>query len=64
MRQPLGHDSSRVQHNHLVAEGKHFFAIVGDEENRDAVMLVPLTQIADERRFRRTVQRSQWLIEQ
>ncbi len=39
-------------------------AIVGDEQNRDAVMLVPLTQVAGEKRLRRTVQRSQWLIEQ
>src|SRR6266851_5660265 len=60
---PLRHDSSCVQHNDLVAQGKHFLAIVRDEENRDTVMLVPLTQIADERRLRRTVQRSQWLIE-
>ena len=64
MRLSLRHDSSRIQHNDLVAEGKHFLAIVGDEKNRDAVMLVPLAQIADERRLRRTVQRSQWLIEQ
>src|SRR5258708_19410395 len=61
---PLRHDSSCVQHNDLVAQGKHFLAIVRDEENRDTVMLVPLTEIADERRLRRTVQRSQWLIEQ
>jgi len=64
MRLPLSHDSSRVQHDDLVAQGKHFFAIVSDEENRNAVMLIPLPQIADEQRLRRAVQRSQWLIEQ
>src|SRR5450759_1862332 len=64
MRLSLGHDSACVKHNDLIAEGKYFLAIVGDEENRDAMMLVPLTQIADERRLRRTVQRGQWLIEQ
>ena len=64
MRLPLRHDSSRVKHDDLVAEGKHFLAIMRDEENRDAVMLVPPAQIADQRRLRRTIQRSQWLIEQ
>src|ERR1700687_4903415 len=64
MRLPLRNDSSRVKHDDLVAEGKYFLAIVGDEENRDAVIMVPLTQVAHERRFRRAVQRSQWLIEQ
>src|SRR5580658_1005712 len=64
MRLPLRRDPSRVQHNDLVAQGKHFFAVVSDEENWDAVMLVPLAQIANKQRLRRTVQRSQWLIEQ
>jgi len=64
VRLPLRYDSSCVKDNDLIAEGKHFLAIVGDEENRDAVMLAPLAQIADERRLRRTVQRSQWLVEQ
>src|ERR1700694_1469914 len=64
MRLPLGHNSSRVEHNDLVAEGKDFFAIVGDEENRDAVILVPLAKIGHQRRLRWPVQRSQWLIEQ
>jgi len=64
MRLPLRHDSSRVQHNDLVAKGKHFLAIVRDEKNRDAVMQIPLAQIADERRLRRTIERSQRLIEQ
>jgi len=64
MRQPLRHDSSRVEHDDLVAEGEHFLAIVRDEENRDAVMLVPPAQISDKRRLRWTIQRSQWLIEQ
>src|ERR1700676_64308 len=64
MRSPLGHDSSGVKHNDLVAEGKHLFAIVGHEENRDAVMLVPFAKIGDERRLRRTVKRGERLIEQ
>jgi len=64
MRLPLRRDSSRVEHNNLVAESKYFLAAVGDKENRDAVMMVPLTQIADQRRSGRTIQRSQWLIEQ
>jgi len=33
-------------------------------KNRDAVMQIPLAQIADERRLRRTIERSQRLIEQ
>ena len=60
----LRDDSSRVEHNDLVAEGEHFLAIVGDEENRDAVILVPRAKIRDERRLRRTVQRGQRLIVQ
>ena len=64
MRTPLRHDSSRVQDNDLIAEGKHFLAIVRDKKNRYAVVLVPPPQIADQRRLRRTVQRSQWFIEQ
>src|SRR5271169_2558558 len=64
MRLSLGHDSSRVQHNDLVAEGKYFLAIMSNKKNRHAVMLVPLAQIADEKRLRRTVQSSQRLIEQ
>src|ERR1039458_10644599 len=49
MRLALGHYYSGVKHNDLVAEGKHFLAIVGDEENRNSVMLVPPAQIADQR---------------
>jgi hypothetical protein len=64
MRLSLRRNSSRVQHDNLVAESKYFLAAVGDKENRDAVIVVPLTQIADQRRSCRTVQRSQWLIEQ
>src|SRR5260221_2082973 len=64
MRLPLRHDSSPIKHNDFVAEGKHFFAIVSNEENRDTVILVPLTKIRDERRLRWPVQRRQWLIEQ
>src|SRR5437660_12089262 len=64
MRRALGHDSSRVKHNDLVAEGKYFFVIVSDEENRDAVILVPLTQVAHQRRLRRAVEGGQRLIEQ
>ena len=64
MRLSLRHDSSCVQHNDLVAQSKHLLTVVSDEENRDAVMLVPLPQIADQQRLRWTVQRSQWLIEQ
>src|ERR1700674_2481084 len=64
MRSTLSHDSPRVKHNDLVAEGKDFLAMVGDEENRDAVMLVPLAKIRDERRLRRPVERGQWLIKQ
>jgi len=64
MRQPLRHDASGVKHDDLVAEGKHLLAIMRDEENRDAVMLVPPAQISDKRRLRWTIQRSQWLIEQ
>src|ERR1039457_2934228 len=64
MRLALGHYYSGVKHNDLVAESKHFLAIVGDEENRNSVMLVPPAQIADQRRLRGTVQRSQWLIEE
>src|SRR5258708_32927317 len=64
MRPTLGHDSSRVKHDDLVTEGKHLFAIVGDEENRNAVILVPLAKIRDERRLRRTVQRGERLIKQ
>src|SRR5580658_4760531 len=64
MRPSLRHDSSRVQHNDLVAQGKHFLTAVGDKENRNPVKLVPLAQIPDQRGLRRTVQRSQWLIEQ
>jgi hypothetical protein len=64
MRLSLRRDSSRIQHNNLVAESEYFLAAVGDKENRDAVMMVPLTQVGDQRRSCRTVQRSQWLIEQ
>src|ERR1035437_1686893 len=64
MRLPSGHYYSGVKHNDFVAEGKHFLAVVGDEKNRDAVMLVPPAQIADQRRLRGTVQRSQGLIEE
>src|SRR5208337_1281913 len=64
MRPPLRHNYSSVKHNDLVAQGKYFLAVVGDEKNRDAVLLVPPPQIADQRRFRRTVERCQWLIEQ
>src|ERR1039458_1013635 len=64
MRPPLRHDPPRVQHNNLIAQGKHFLAIVRHKKNWNAVILVPLAQIADERRFRRTVQRRQRLIEQ
>jgi hypothetical protein len=64
MRRSLRRDSSRVQHNNLVAESKYFLAAVGDKENRDAVMMVPLTQIGDQRRSCRTVQSSQRLIEE
>ncbi len=48
MRLALGHDSSSVEHNDFVAQGKDFFATVSDEENRDAVMLVPLAQIGNQ----------------
>src|ERR1022692_1352278 len=64
MRLALRHDSASLQHDDLVAEGKHFLAIVGNEEDGDAVLLVPLAQIANERRLHGPVQRSQWLIEQ
>jgi hypothetical protein len=64
MRLALGHDYSGVKHNDFVAEGEHFLAIVSDEENWDAVMLVPPAQIGDQRRLRGTVQRSQGLIEE
>jgi len=64
MRLALGYDYSGVKHNDFIAEGEYFLAIVSDEENWDAVMLVPPAQIADQRRLRWTVQRSQWLIEQ
>src|SRR5258708_5430485 len=64
MRLPLRHDSSPIKHNDFVAEAKHFFAIVSNEENRDTVILVPLTKIRDERRLRWPVQRRQWLIDQ
>src|SRR5258708_15435094 len=64
MRLPLRHDSSCVKDNDFVAEGKHFFTIVSNEENRDTVILVPFTKIRDERRLRWPVQRRQRLIEQ
>ncbi len=61
---PLRYDSSRVQHDHLIAQGKYFFSVMSDEENRDAVILVPLPQIAHQQRLRRTIERRQRLIEQ
>src|SRR5258708_21031966 len=64
MRLPLRHDFSCVKDNGFGGEGKQFFASVSDEENRDTVILVPLTQIRDERRLRWPVQRRQRLIEQ
>src|SRR5258708_19461645 len=64
MRLPLRHDSSCVKDNDFVAEGKHFFTIVSNEENRDTVILVPFTKIRDERRLRWPVQRRQRLIQQ
>ena len=56
MGQALGDDFSGVEDDDLIAEGKYFLAIVGDEENRDAVVLVPLAKIADQRRLGRTVE--------
>src|SRR5258707_14872631 len=64
MRLPLRHDSSCVKDNEFVAEGKHFFTIVTNEENRDTVIVVAFTKIGDERRLRWPVQRGQRLIEQ
>src|ERR1700685_855023 len=64
MRAPLSYDFSGIQHNDLVAQGKHLLAVVRDKKNRDAVLLIPLAQISDQGRFRRTVQRRQRLIEQ
>ena len=49
MRQALRHDFSPVKNNHFVAEGKYFLSIVGDEENRYAVILVPPSKIIDQR---------------
>src|SRR5260221_11453611 len=64
MRLPLRHDSSCVKDNDFVAEGKHFFTIVINEENRDTVILVPFTKIRYERRLRWPVHVRQRLIEQ
>src|SRR5260370_9953937 len=64
MRLPLRHDSSCVKDNYFVAEAKHFFTIVSNEENRDTVILVPFTKIRDETRLRCPVRRRQRLIEQ
>jgi len=49
MRLPLRNDSARIKHDDLVTQSKYFFAIVCDQENRYAVMLVPLSQIVYER---------------
>lgn len=64
MRLALSYDSSGVKHDDLVSQGKYFFTVVGDEENGNAVMLVPLAQIADQQRFCRTIESGQGLIEQ
>src|SRR5580658_3112291 len=64
MRMPLRHDSSCIKHDNFITQRKYFLATMGDKENRDAVMLVPLAQICNERRLCRTIQRSQWLIKQ
>ena len=49
VRLPLCHDFSSVKNDDFIAQSKHFFLIVSDKENWNTMLLVPLSQIADER---------------
>src|ERR1700691_1763166 len=64
MGSALCDDSSPNQHDDLVSERIHFFTAMSDEENRYPVVLVPLSQIVDQRQLRRTIKRSERLVEQ
>jgi len=64
VRLPLCHDSTGFENHDFIAQCEHFFAIVRDQQNWNAVVLIPVTQIADERRLCRLVKRSQRFIEQ
>ena len=48
-----------VEHNHFLPERKHFLRAVGDDQNRHAVMLVPLAQIVKNPGFCRAVEGDQ-----
>ncbi len=63
VRRALGDDASGVEDNHALAQGKNFFAAVRDIKDGDAVSLVPLAQIVDDRCLRRSVERGQRFIE-
>jgi len=63
VRRALSHDAPGIKHDYALAQGEDFFATMRDIENRNAVGLIPLAQIVDDRRLRCHVQRSQGLVQ-
>ncbi len=60
----LGHNASRVQHNHTLTQRKHFFPAVRHIEDGNAMSLVPLAQIVNDHRLGRRIERGQRLVQQ
>ena len=63
VRSALCNDASRIEDNHALAQGKDFLAAVGDIKDGDAVSLIPIAQVVDDRCLRRSVERGQRFIE-
>ena len=64
VRCPLGDDPSPVEDQNAFSQGKDLVATVGDVKNRDAVCLVPSSQIIHDSRFRGGIERGERFVQQ
>jgi len=63
VRSALGHDTSRVEHDHALAQRKDFLAAVRDVKDGNAVSLIPLAQVVNDFGLGWGVQRGQGFVQ-